>query len=71
LAGPLNGFIVPILLLIGGKQFGVSSNLRYTCVACMLGETEIFQYDWKKAGGWNLTFIAGTIIGGFFWAVGC
>jgi uncharacterized membrane protein YedE/YeeE len=64
-AGPLIGLIVPMLLLIGGKQFGVSSNLRHTCAACFPGKVEFFKYDWKKAGGWNLTFIAGTVLGGF------
>ena len=64
-AGPLIGLIVPILLLIGGKQFGVSANLRHTCAACMPAGIEFFQYDWKKTGGWNLTFIAGTVAGGF------
>lgn len=64
-AGPLIGLIVPILLLIGGKQFGVSANLRHTCAACMPGKIEFFQYDWKKAGSWNLVFVGGTILGGF------
>jgi uncharacterized membrane protein YedE/YeeE len=65
IAGPLIGLIVPILLLIGGNQFGVSSNLRHTCAACFPGRVEFFQYDWKKAGSWNLTFIGGAVIGGF------
>lgn len=64
-AGPLIGLIVPMLLVIGGKQFGVSANLRHTCAACMPGKIEFFNYDWKKAGGWNLVFIAGTVLGGF------
>lgn len=64
-AGPLIGLIVPILLLIGNKQFGVSSNLRHTCAACMPGDVKYFKYDWKKTGGWNLVFIAGTVLGGF------
>jgi hypothetical protein len=64
-AGPLIGLVVPLLLLMGGKQFGVSSNLRHTCAACMPAGIKFFQYDWKKTGGWNLTFIAGTIVGGF------
>ena len=64
-AGPLIGLIVPILLLLGGKQFGVSSNLRHTCAACMPGKIDFFKYDWKTAGGWNLVFIGGTVIGGF------
>lgn len=64
-AGPLIGLIVPMLLVIGGKQFGVSANLRHTCAACFPGRVEFFNYDWKKAGGWNLVFIAGTVLGGF------
>lgn len=71
-AGPIIGLIVPILLLIGGKQFGVSSNLRHTCAACFPAKIDFFQYDWKRAGGWNLTFIAGAVIGGFIggWLLG-
>lgn len=65
IAGPLIGLIVPILLLMGGKQFGVSENLRHTCAACLPGKVEFFQYDWKKTGGWNLVFIGGTVLGGF------
>lgn len=64
-AGPLIGLIVPILLLSGGKQFGVSSNLRHTCAACMPGNIEFFQYDWRKNGMWNLVFIGGAVLGGF------
>lgn len=65
IAGPAIGLIVPILLLIGGKQFGVSSNLRHACAACMPGKVDFFRYDWKEAGGWNLVFIFGAVIGGF------
>lgn len=64
-AGPVIGLIVPILLLAGGKQFGVSSNLRHTCAACFPGNIEFFKYDWKKVGSWNLTFVSGAVIGGF------
>ncbi|MDR8393746.1 YeeE/YedE family protein [Aliifodinibius sp. S!AR15-10] len=63
--GPLIGLIVPILLIMGGKQFGVSANLRHTCAACTPGKIEFFQYDWKKAGSWNLVFVLGTVAGGF------
>lgn len=64
-AGPLIGLIVPILLLMGGKMFGVSSNLRHVCAACMPGDIDFFHYNWKEAGAWNLIFIGGTVIGGF------
>lgn len=62
-SGPLIGLIVPLLLL-GGRSFGVSSNLRHICSAALPGSSEYFDYDWKSSGLWNLTFIAGAVIGG-------
>lgn len=63
-AGPLIGLVVPLLLLLGGKQFGVSSNLRHMCAATIPGRVDFFQYDWKQSGGWNLVFICGVLVGG-------
>ncbi|GAL87138.1 conserved membrane hypothetical protein [Sporocytophaga myxococcoides] len=63
-AGPLIGLTVPILLLIGNKSFGISSNLRHICAACIPAKIPFFQYDWKKET-WNLFFVAGIVIGGF------
>ena len=63
-AGPLVGLIVPALLLLGGKQFGISANLRHICAAVIPTGVEFFKYDWKKSGLWNLTFIGGVLIGG-------
>ncbi len=65
IAGPIIGLTVPLLLIIGGKMFGVSANLRHTCAACNFGNIEFFNYDWKEAGYWNLTFLLGSIAGGF------
>ena len=64
-AGPLIGLVVPILLLFGGKQFGVSANLRHMCAATLPGSLAFLRYDWKKAGLWNLVFVTGLILGGF------
>lgn len=64
-AGPIIGLTVPILLLLGGKMFGVSANLRHVCAACNFGNVEFFNYDWKTAGKWNLTFLVGSVLGGF------
>jgi uncharacterized membrane protein YedE/YeeE len=64
-AGPAIGLVVPILLLIGGKQFGLSENLRHICAAVLPSKASFFQYDWKKAGSWNLVFVVGIILGGF------
>ncbi len=64
IAGPIIGLTVPLLLIAGGKIFGISSNLRHVCAACNFWDVEFFNYDWKKAGKWNLTFVAGVIFGG-------
>lgn len=63
-AGPLLGLVVPLLLIAGGKTFGVSSNLRHVCAMTVPGSADFFKYDWKEAGLWNLTFIGGTVLGG-------
>jgi uncharacterized membrane protein YedE/YeeE len=63
-AGPLIGLVVPALLLIGNKSFGVSSSLRHICAACLPSKLPFFKYDWKKES-WNLFFVAGIALGGF------
>jgi uncharacterized membrane protein YedE/YeeE len=63
-AGPIIGLMVPILLIIGNKTFGISSSLRHICAACVPTKLEFFNYDWKKEI-WNLYFVAGIAIGGF------
>lgn len=64
-AGPVIGLTVPIILLIGGKMFGFSSNFRHAVTACGISNNDFFKYDWKKDGGWNLLFLVGSVIGGF------
>jgi hypothetical protein len=63
-AGPLIGLFVPTLLLLGNRQFGVSSNLRHLCAAIAPAGIEFFRYDWKSRGLWNLAFLAGILVGG-------
>ncbi|MFY7900933.1 MAG: YeeE/YedE family protein [Chitinophagaceae bacterium] len=62
-AGPLIGLIVPILLLLGNKSFGISASLRHVCAACFPANISFFQYNWKKEV-WNLFFVVGIFIGG-------
>lgn len=64
IAGPLVGLVVPILLLIGNKSFGISSSLRHICAACLPAKIPFFNYNWKKEI-WNLFFVAGILVGGF------
>lgn len=66
-AGPLIGLIVPALLLIGNKTFGISSSLRHVCAACFPSNLSFFKYDWKKES-WNLFFVGGIMLGGFLTA---
>ncbi len=62
-AGPLIGLMVPALLLMGNKTFGISSSLRHICAACIPSKIPFFQYDWKKEA-WNLFFVGGVLLGG-------
>ena len=64
-AGPLIGLVVPALLLIDNKQFGISANLRHACAIVAPGRVEFFHYHWRRVGGWNLAFILGVLLGGF------
>ena len=63
-SGPLIGLMVPLLLVLGNKPFGISSNLRHICAACFPANIPFFRYDWKRES-WNLFFAAGILIGGF------
>jgi uncharacterized protein len=67
-AGPLIGLVVPLLLVVGGKVFGVSANLRHMCAAVPAPERlkpAFLRYDWKGSGLWNLVFVLGVAVGGF------
>lgn len=62
-AGPLIGLMVPLLLILGNRSFGISSSLRHVCAMCMPAKIPFFQYDWKKES-WNLFLVMGVLIGG-------
>lgn len=65
-SGPLIGLTVPLLLWLGNKPFGISSNLRHACAILLPERVKpgFFRYDWRGER-WNLTFAAGLILGGF------
>ena len=64
-AGPMIGLVAAALLFIGNRPFGFSHNLRHLCAAIAPGQIEIFQYDWRRVGGWNLAFAVGAVVGGY------
>lgn len=61
-AGSVIGLIVPALLLLGNKHFGISANLRHACAACFPANIKFFKYDWKKEV-WNFFFVFGILAG--------
>jgi len=63
-AGPLIGLIVPALLILGNKSFGISSSLRHVCAMCIPANIPFFHYNWRKET-WNLLFVLGILLGGF------
>ena len=63
-SGPLIGLMVPALLLLGNKPFGISSSLKHICAACIPADIPFFNYDWKKQL-WNLFLVAGIALGAF------
>lgn len=64
IVGPLIGLIIPILLILGNKGFGISSSLSHICAACIPAKIPFFKYDWKEQM-WNLFFVLGIVLGGF------
>jgi uncharacterized membrane protein YedE/YeeE len=63
-SGPLLGLCVPLLLILGNRQLGVSASLRAICAAVLPGRADFFRYDWKNAALWNLAFALGMLLGG-------
>lgn len=64
-AGPLIGLMPALLLYLGNRPFGLSSNFRHLCAAVAPCGRDYFRYDWKGSGGWNLAFAAGIFAGAF------
>ena len=63
-AGPMIAFIMFLLLMVG-KSFGMSANLRTICAICGAGnKANFFNFDWKSQK-WNLVVIIGAVIGGY------
>lgn len=67
-SGPLIGLMIPLLLILGNKPFGVSSSLKHICAVCFPAKIPFFNYDWKKEA-WNLVFVTGVLLGGLLAAM--
>ncbi len=63
-SGPMIALVMFLLIMVG-KNFGMSSNLRTMCTICGAGtKADFFKFDWK-AQKWNLIVVLGAIMGGF------
>ena len=65
IAGPLIGLFVPLILIYGNKQFGISSSFTHFC-AVLLPEKkrQYLNYDFKK-DSWKFYFVIGIFLGAF------
>jgi len=64
ISGPMIAFVMFLLLMVG-KNFGMSANLRTMCAICGAGnKADFFKFDWKSQK-WNLIVVIGAVIGGY------
>jgi len=68
ISGPLIGLMVPALLILANRHFGISTTFRHICAACIPSGLKFFQYDWKKES-WMLFLALGIVLGGWIGGV--
>jgi uncharacterized membrane protein YedE/YeeE len=61
-AGPLIGLMVPLLLLLGNRQFGISASFQDLCAWCVRRPSGYFKWD-PQNNGWRLWMVLGMIGG--------
>jgi uncharacterized membrane protein YedE/YeeE len=69
ISGPLIGLMVPALLLLSGKNFGVSTSFQHIGSMCSprTNLPYLKGYNWRS-NSWRLVFVAGIVIGAFIGA---
>ncbi len=65
IAGPLLGLFVPLLLIIGNKQFGISSSFEHMCYITIPGAKKHFKNYPTTSNAWKLFFVVGIAIGAY------
>ncbi len=65
-SGVLVGLIVPLLHLLAGKSFGISSSFQQLGAMCLSNSKLSYfrEFDWRR-GVWILVFVGGIALGGF------
>jgi hypothetical protein len=62
-AGPLVGLVIPMLLLVSGRAFGLSTCFEDICAATLPAKPELLRRDWRS-GSWRLALLGGVLLGG-------
>jgi len=66
LAGPLIGLTVGLLLVLGGRNLGVSSSFRHLCtLAFPKSRLPYLAHNDVRAKAWSLLFVLGLALGAF------
>jgi uncharacterized membrane protein YedE/YeeE len=65
-SGPLIGLMAPVLLLLTGRSFGVSTSFQHLGAMCAPHSklSYLRNYDWRS-NHWRLVFVIGIMLGGF------
>lgn len=65
-SGPLIGLTIPALLLLSGKNLGVSTSFQHIGSMCSPRTklSYLNQYEWRQHT-WRLVFVLGIVLGGF------
>ncbi len=65
-SGPVIGSMVPLMIIVGSRSFGISQNLEHLCAITQprMIHINFFKYDWRLSL-WSLVFAAGVVLGGF------
>lgn len=65
-SGILIGLTVPLLYILAGKGFGISTSLQQMGAMCSPNsKLDYFRNYDRQSGIWTLVFVAGIAIGGF------
>ncbi len=66
LSGLLIGLVVPLLYILAGKDFGISTSLQQIGAMCVPNSKLEYFSNYDRQGGlWTLVFVIGIGIGGY------
>lgn len=65
IGGPLLGIFVPLLLIAGNKQFGISTTFEHFCYTALPGGKNVLKEYNAPKNRWKVYFVVGIVIGAF------